>query len=177
MIPQVAGVLAIAVVVLAHIYLGDFERYAIYSVGVFKRVAHEPVTLKDSECCEHWCDVDAGDGEHRRWFKEIVLAGVPIATYGGGETYYCINHADAEIQLGLYEGTTRARDRLVWALIWVAERFATDAEVPEESEFDAFASDMTTAAGTALQLLPVACLILFAALLMSWFHTTGTKSA
>lgn len=177
MISAEVAVLAVALVVLAYLYLGDFEQYAIYSVGVYKRVTHEPATLDGHECREDWCDVDAGDGEHRRWFKQIVLFGAPIATYGGGETYYCIDHADASIQLGLYEETARARDRLVWAIVWVAERFATDAEVPEESEFDAVESNMTSAVGTAFQLLPIACVILIAALLMSLFHPAANRSA
>ena len=87
-----------AAVVAGYLYAGDFDQYAAYTVGVYERVSHEPAALDDIQCREHWCETDSGGGERRRWFKEIVLLGVPVATYGGGLGYYCEDHAHKSVR-------------------------------------------------------------------------------
>ena len=144
-------------------YASDFERYSIFTVGVFRRVTHEPADLKGHECREHWCEVDDVNGEHRVWFKEIVLLGVPLASYGGGEGYYCDDHAHVGIQTGEFEESRSVPDSVVWALVWVVEKFSTDAELPKESEFETVQTDLTRGVGDAINLLPVVFLVVFAA--------------
>lgn len=164
-VPELAAV-AIVVLVAGYLYAGDFERYSIFTVGVFQRVTHEPAALDGHECREHWCEVDDVDGERRLWFKEIVLLGVPVASYGGGEAYYCDDHAHVSIQRGEFKETRSVSDSVIWAVVWVAEKFATDVETPEESEFDSVQNDITGGIGDAMTLIPIAVLVISAAVIM-----------
>lgn len=164
--PEFAAV-AIVVLVAGYLYVGDFEKYSIFTVGVFQRVTHERAALDGHECREHWCEVDDVDGERRLWFKEIVLLGVPLASYGGGEAYYCEDHAHVRIQTGEFEESRSVSDSVIWAIVWVAEKFATDVETPEESEFDSVQNDISSSVGDALTLAPVALMIIIAAAAMS----------
>lgn len=146
-----------------YLYAGDFERYSMFCVGVFRRVKHEPAEIDGHECRETWCETTPGDGEHRQWFKEIVLLGVPVASYGGGSAYYCGDHADVTIQEGDYEETRSVPDSVIWAIVWVVEKIGTDVEAPEDSEFKSVQSNVTTGVGDAMALAPVLLLVLIAA--------------
>lgn len=147
----------------ACLYAGDFERYSIFTVGVFQRVTHQPAALDSHECREHWCEVDGGDGERRLWFKQIVLFGIPVASYGGGEGYYCDGHAHVGIQTGEFEEAKSVPDSVIWAIVWVVERFATDTGRPDESEFDSVQTEVTSGFDGVVTLLPVAVLVIVAA--------------
>jgi len=168
MLNSLPGIAAVGVVVfvVAYLYAGDFERYSIFTVGVFQRVTHEPAALDGHECREHWCDIDDVDGERRLWFKQIVVLGVPIASYGGGEAYYCDEHAHVGIQTGEFEEARGVSDSVVWAIVWVAEKFATDVESPDESEFEGVQNDITGSVGDAMALVPVALLVLTGAVIL-----------
>jgi len=159
--------------VAGYLYAGDFERYSILTVGVFERIAHEPQALDGAECREHWCETAAGDGEHRRWFKEVVVGGVPVASYGGGSGYYCGDHAHVSIQRGEFDETRSVSDSVVWALVWVAETFATPTETPDDSAFESVQEDVTAGMGSAIQLVPVALLVVVASLVI---RTVGAAS-
>lgn len=164
-LPAVA-VAAFGVVLVAYLYAGDFQRYSIFTVGVFQRVTHKPAALDGDECREHWCDVTTGDGERRLWFNEIVLLGVPVASYGGGEGHYCGDHAHVRIQTGEFQESRSVPDSVVWALVWVAEKFATDVETPDKSEFGDVQDDITGSVGDVMTLLPVAILVLTGAIIL-----------
>jgi len=163
-IPELAA-LAIVFLLVGYLYAGDFEKYSMFTVGVFQRVTHEPAALEGHKCREYWCDVDNVDGERRLWFKEIVLLGVPMASYGGGEAYYCDEHAHVSIQRGEFEETRSVSDSVVWAMVWVAEKFATDVETPEESEFGSVQDNFTGGMGDAMTFL-IAVLVITASVIM-----------
>lgn len=167
--PAVAA--AVVAISAGYLYAGDFKRYSIFTVGVFQRVTHEPAALDGHGCREHWCEVNSVDGEHRRWFKEIVVLGVPLASYGGGEAYYCDDHAHVGIQTGEFEESRGVPDSVVWAIVWVAEKFATDVETPEESEFDGVQNDISGSVGDAMALIPVALMVLTASMIMGAMKT------
>ena len=164
-IPEAAAI-GIVVFLVAYLYTGNFERYSIFTVGVFQRVTHEPAALEGHECREHWCEVDDTDGERRVWFKEIVLLGVPVASYGGGEAYYCDDHAHVGIQTGEFEESRSVPDSVIWALVWVGEKFSTDAEMPEDSEFGSVQNNVTGGIGDAITLIPIAVLVITASVIM-----------
>jgi hypothetical protein len=167
--PAVAA--AVVAISAGYLYAGDFKRYSVFTVGVFERVTHQPAALDGHECREHWCEVDSVDGERRRWFKEIVVLGVPLASYGGGEAYYCDDHAHVGIQTGEFEESRSVPDSVVWALVWVAEKFATDVETPEKSEFDGVQNGISGSVGDAMALIPVALLVLTGAMIMGAMKT------
>jgi hypothetical protein len=160
------AVTVVAVLSVVYLYTGDFERYSVFTVGVFQRVSHEPASLDGHECREHWCDVESEAGERRRWFKEIVFFGVPLASYGGGEGYYCGDHAHVGIQTGEFEESQSVPDSVLWAIVWVAEKFATDVDAPEESEFGGVQNDISGSMGDAMALIPVALLVMTGALIV-----------
>jgi len=56
----------------------DFSRYSIFTAGVFKRVSRTVVET-ENECEEELCERTVSPGEERRWFKEIVVAGMPVS--------------------------------------------------------------------------------------------------
>lgn len=164
-LPAIVGVGAV-VFLAAYLYAGDFQRYSIFTVGVFQRVTHEPAALGGHECREHWCDIDGGDGERRRWFKQIVVLGVPVASYGGGEAHYCDEHAHVRIQTGEFEESRTVSDSIIWAIVWVAEKFATDVESPDDSEFNSVQNDLSGSVGDVMALVPVALLVLTGAVIL-----------
>jgi hypothetical protein len=159
--PEVAAIVFVAFAA-TWLYAGDFERYSIFTLGVFKRVTHEPTTLNGEECREHWCEATDSAGERRLWFKEIVLFGIPVASYDGGEAYYCDDHAHVAIQTGEFQESRSVPDSVIWAIVWIAEKFAFDVEAPEESDFTPV-DNVTTNASQAMSLIPIAFLVLFAA--------------
>lgn len=161
-VPELAAV-GVVVFLVVYLYAGDFVRYSIFTVGVFQRVTHEPASLDGHDCREHWCDVDDVEGERRMWFKQIVLLGVPIASYGGGEAYYCDEHAHVGIQTGEFEEARTVPDSVIWAVLWVVEKFATDVDTPNESEFESVQNDVAGCVGDVMRLVPVALLVIFAA--------------
>jgi len=162
---------AVAALTATYLYAGDFKRYSVFTVGVFQRVTHEPAPLNGHECREHWCEVNGVDGERRRWFKEIVVLGVPLASYGGGEAYYCDDHAHVGIQTGEFEESRSVPDSVVWAMVWVAEKFATDVETPEKSEFDGVQNGVSGSVGDVMTLIPVALLVLTGTMVLRTMNT------
>src|SRR6056297_758592 len=103
-------VLAMAVASVAvFVYRADFSRYSIFTHGVFRRVERDVVELNgDGECQEHECDSEPETAERRKWFKELVLAGMVVARVSGGEHYYCERHASFEVR-GQWDQPARSR--------------------------------------------------------------------
>lgn len=154
-----AGLLAIYTV------RSDFSRYSIFTAGVFKRASRKVVET-EKECEESLCENTVSPGEERRWFKEIVVAGMPVARYGRGVHYYCEDHVAFKVIGDLENPPTPKRERLAISLFEPLGEFVTTLPETKKDDNDLF-RNVTTSIFSALELMPVVLLVLVAALLLS----------
>jgi len=143
----------------------DFSRYSIFTAGVFKRVSRKVVET-EKECEESLCENTVFPGEERRWFKEIVVAGMPVARYSGGVHYYCEDHVAFEVIGDLENPPTPKTERLAISLFEAVGEFLTTLPDSKSENEDPF-RNVTTSTASALDLMPVVLLILVAALILS----------
>lgn len=153
----IVGLLALGFL---YLYRADFEKYSVFTVGVFKRVHRRPATETEFECSEPYCSETVVDGEKRTRYKEIVLFGCPILSYGGGTLYNCESHVSFEFTQGDHTTTTeRLQETIVSAIVGFAEwQTIPDVEKPNKSAFDdAVKATSATAdvASVALIILPI----------------------
>lgn len=161
---------AVAVLTVGYTARADFDKYSIFTVGVFKRVKRHPVQNTGHECSGLHCDAVVEDGEQRRRFKEIVVAGCPVIRYGGGSLYYCEEHVSFEFRQGEVTKTTTQRlaEPILAAFVgFVDWKTTPDHERQESTPFD----DVVTTASTGLDLACVGLLVLCAAAVMHSIHS------
>jgi hypothetical protein len=70
------------------LYSGDWEKYSLATIGIFKRLERSDGTGECIDCGSH-----TDEGELRRWYKEWVAFGVPIYSSESGTHVYCEDHA------------------------------------------------------------------------------------
>lgn len=154
-----AGLIAV------YIFRADFEKYSIFTTGVFKRVSREVVET-DHECHDTYCEATVSPGERRRWYKEIVVAGMPAVRFGGGTHYYCEDHVAFEIRDGLDDPRQSTVERLAMPIVEAIVAFGEWKVEPPETEDSPLTNaqaDVTTGMTTAVDLLPAMILVLIAA--------------
>lgn len=152
----------------------DFERYSIFTVGVFKRVKREAVEPGEFECADTMCSATTERAEKRRYYKEIVVAAFPVLRYGGGTSYYCEDHYSFEFIQHLdedgWQTTDRVHQRLgmaaIEAILWLIGETGQVQGLEDESEFSNASSDVTTGMSDAMSLMPVVFLVLIAAVIL-----------
>jgi len=147
-------------------YRADFEKYSLFTAGVFERVTHHE-TARDKQCFD--CQTEIDTGERRTYHREIVVGGMPVVRYGHGHTYYCEQHTSFELAHGDKGSTDTNRlsktviEGLLNFTMWVFDKDMQFTE--EDSEFaDTEFDDVMSSVGTAVNLLPMAVLIFTAAL-------------
>jgi len=163
-----ATVLALTVAVASvavYSYRTDFSRYSIFTHGVFRRVERDVIKLDGGECQEHECSSEPETAERRKWFKELVVAGMVVARVSGGEHYYCERHASFEVREQWGQPATSRTDKIAVGVAGFLAEMATfwDFEAPEDGEFSDAASSINSGVSDALALLPVAVMILIMA--------------
>ena len=152
----------------AYTYRADFARYSIFTVGVFKRVERRAVEGVEYECADPMCEAHTDVAERRRWFKEIVVAGMPVAGYGGGTAHYCEDHVAFEILDELDNPTKTRTERLkVTLLEGIVAFLAFELEPREDSDLANASDDLVSGVGDAMSLLPVVFVVLIAVIFMS----------
>ena len=155
---------AVTVAVLSlYSYRADFSRYSIFTFGVFKRLDRVVVEDAEYECAEIHCETSTEVSERRRYYKEIVVAGMPLLPFDKGESYYCEDHVSFEA-LELLDNPKRTRSEKVGSSILVGlvaflEWFAEPIEVEEDDAFE----DVTASFGDVLSLIPVVLMVLLVA--------------
>lgn len=162
-----AGLLAV------YTFRADFTRYSIFTVGVFRRVSRRSAET-DCECIETFCDQTVSPGERRRWFREIVVAGMPVVRYGGGVHYYCEDHAAFEVLDELDSPTPGTAERLAISVFAAFGEFLTALPEPE-SELDDPYENVTANMSTALDLIPVLLIVFVAVTVVSLVNGFGME--
>lgn len=156
----IVGLLALGFL---YLYRADFEKYSVFTVGVFKRVYRSPARETEFECSERYCSETVVDGEKRTRYKEIVLFGCPILSYGGGTLYNCESHVSFEFTQGDHTTTTeRLQETIVSAIVGFAEwQTIPEVEKPNKSAFDdAMKATSATADLAGVALLIVAIVVI-----------------
>lgn len=146
-------------------YRADFARYSIFTVGVFKRLDRTVVEAPEFECSEHHCEEQTDVAERRRYFKEIVIGGMPLLRFDGGESYYCEDHVSFEVQDELDNPKKSTTERVATSLLAALASFFEWRE--EQKTFDSEFSDVQSSASAAFSLIPIAMMVLLAAMIMS----------
>ena len=166
---DVAAMLAVVAVVGGYVVRADFATYSVFTVGVFKRLDRAAAD-GGQECVE--CESEFQSGERRRYYKEIVVAGMPTVRYAVGESYYCGDHTSFEFRQGEGSGDVR---RLSDTLTEAGVQFAVwffDGEwdvAGQDSEFADYDGNITSDVQAAAGLLPMAVMVLTAAVLVNLF--------
>lgn len=150
-------------------YRADFQRYSIFTVGVFKRIDRSVAGAH--ECAALDCDADPDVTERREWFREIVVAGVPLVRYGGGVHHYCDRHVSFELRGELDEAPAPTTERLKVSIAEAAVTAITgpaavDEAVKQDREHTNPYEDALAGVGSALSLAPIALLVLVTAVLL-----------
>lgn len=172
--PTVAALAALAIVV-AYWWRGDFAAYSVFTVGVFKRLDRASANATGRECAELGCEVPVEAGERRRWYKDLVVAGLVLARYGGGEAVYCAQHTSFEFRHTWEPDDPTATQRLATTLTeGVVELVAWRAERRESrGPFE----DVAATTGSVFSLLPILLVVLVTALMMAAVNGFGGRSA
>ena len=157
------ALLAVAVSLSLYAYRADFQRYSIFCYGVYKRVDRRVVET-DRECHEDYCEQNVAPGEARRWYKEIVVLGMPVVKYGGGTHYYCADHVAFELYGTDLVPEKSTPEKLTITLVeGIGEYLIDTAEPDDDTPFD----DVTTGVHDALSLVPVVLIVLIGAMIIS----------
>lgn len=149
-------------------YRADFEKYSIFTTGVFKRVSREVVET-EHECHDTHCEATVSPGERRRWYKEIVVGGMPAIRFGGGAHYYCENHVAFEIRNDLNDPRRSTVERLAMPIAEAIVAFAEWKVEPPETEDSPLTdaqTNVTASMSSAVSLVPVLLLVLVCALVI-----------
>jgi len=157
---------AVALAVLsAYGYRADFAKYSIGTVGVFKRVDRRVVEPGDFECAD--CEGHTDSAERRTYFKEIVVAGMPLLRYDKGRSMYCEAHMSFESLQAGGEPQTSQIERLAVPIAEAVATFMTwdVSETVDDSEF----SDVVDNVNAGLSLIPIAITVLLAAFFIKAF--------
>jgi hypothetical protein len=165
-----------AILLLVYLYRADFEKYSIFTVGVYKRVTHAAAEDTDVDCYRVHCESTVTNGEVRRRYKEIVIAGCPIVRYGGGASYHCQDHTSWEFsKLDDVEDDTRELSESILSAFVSFLQFvqAGQLELPDEDESE-FAN-ATSSVGTAMNLAGPVLLILIAAVILKLVNAAGVS--
>ena len=167
---DVVAMLAVVAVVGGYAVRADFATYSVFTVGVFKRLDRAAAD-GGQECVK--CESEVQSGERRRYYKEIVVAGMPTVRYAVGDSYYCGDHSSFEFRQGEGSGDVRRlSDTLTEALVqfaaWVVDSDRVGVEVPD-SEFADYDGNITSDVQAAAGLLPMAVMVLTAAVLVNLF--------
>lgn len=151
-----AVALGVAVLTLSgYGYLADFERYSVFCVGVERRVSRAHVE-GEYECID--CEEETSEAERVRWYRELVLFGAPLHQLVDGDHYYCEDHASADYHLH----DIPTVDETPWYWAFLEALFEPSTSIEEDSEFQ----NVTTSVGAAFHLIPVALLVLIAAMII-----------
>jgi hypothetical protein len=153
---------------------GDYEKYSVFSIGEYRRLHRRSVREENRSCRD--CESDIEIGEHRRYYKAIVVAGVEVVRYGGGTATYCYDHADVGFRSEIQPVETFAQYPL-WLdfLVGIFELFSTPGQTESlsESEFDNATDDIVASTSDALTLAPTVFLVLFMVMIMAFFKRLG----
>ena len=163
---EVFGLLAVGL--LLYTYKADFEKYSIFTTGVFKRISREVVET-EYECHDTYCEATVSPGERRRWYKEIVVAGMPAVRFGGGTHYYCEDHVAFKIRNDLDNPRQSTVERLAMPVAEAIVAFADwklDPAETKDSQFANAQADVTTGITSAVSLVPVMLLVVVAAVVI-----------
>lgn len=164
-----AGVIAV------YIYRADFEKYSIFTTGVFRRVSRRVVETGEV-CDDLYCETIVAPGERRRWYKEIVIAGMPVIRFGGGTHYYCEDHVAFDIRNDLDEPYKPTVERLGISLAEGIVGFAKwelDTTKTDDNPLKNAQTNVVSGMGAAVQLIPVVILVLITALMISFVRRVG----
>lgn len=167
--PVVAVALSLAV--LSAYYRADFQQYSVFTVGAFRRVSRSVVTGSEYECVDDYCDATVETAERRRWYKEIVVFGMVLVRYDGGEHHYCEDHASFEVRNDWDEPTRARTQRIALTAAELIGEFASampDDFGKSKNDDPLGNANASVAAGvsSALSLLPIVFLVLVAAVAM-----------
>lgn len=169
-----AGLLAV------YSWRADFARYSIFTVGVFRRVERTAVEGVEFECADPICEATTEKAERRKWFKEVVIAGMPLIRVGGGQSHYCEDHVAFEVRDQLDSPEQPMPEKLAGGLaavvLWIGENVV--GPFPDDTEYsnDEFSS-ATTSVSAGLELLPIVFLVLVAAVVLGTVKAVGGEPA
>jgi len=153
--------LPVGLLCLLYLYRADFQQYSVFTVGVFKRISRYE-GHRNIECSNVDCDNTTEGSELRKAYKEIVIGGAVIAKYDVVSNRYCHKHTSFEFQQDEFGQTTtrRVAETLIGGIVGVASWKVEQKE--DQTPFDEVTANMSTS----FELVPVALIVLVAALLM-----------
>jgi len=171
MLEVFAGIVVVGTL-LAYSLRADFAHYSIFTVGVYKRLYRYKVTNEETECEEDYCDRELVEGEARKATKELVILGCPVTRYNTVTNYYCDSHGSLEYQRGEYR-ETRTEKLTTTLLTGLAE--CVDSRQQKRTDKPDFAH-ATTAVGDAWSLIPVAFVVVIAAIVVMFGKSMAPNS-
>lgn len=149
--------------------LVDVDRYGILTVGRFRCLERTVVTGRDVECVEHLCERTTPTAERRRWFREVVVLGMPVARYGGGTHHYCEDHAAWEVRDEWDDPVRPLADQLMAvAADFLIGLSKMSPATPRGPRHERVMKDTASTAGAVFSFGPIVVMVICAAFVMSF---------
>lgn len=169
MLEPIQMAVAVVATLSLYSYRADFSKYSIFTVGVFKRLDRVVIETSDYECAEFHCEEQTDVAERRRFFKEIVVAGMPVLRYDKGEAHYCEDHVSFEVVDELDNPRKSKTDRLTISLAAAIVGFTEWKTEMEPDQDDPLSDVQSVSSGfaDAFALMPIILMVLCAAVVMN----------
>jgi len=166
---------AVTISVLApagYAYRADFARYSVFTVGVFERVERATVDPTTTD----GIDDNAELAERRRYWREVVVAGMPTLRYDRGVSHYSGDAVSFETQQTAESSDTEELPTtLAHAVVdftaWVlgGDVATDDFDVDDDSPFVDAAKDTTVSVWEMFPAFIIAGVVLFVVALTNLF--------